>query len=81
VGIASFAYPSIAVNRCNDVWIGYSSLRPDPVRKRRLLVPFASDPPTRTGRFCFKAGRASYFKDLAVSATAGVITAPNGGPR
>jgi len=62
-GIASFAYPSIAVNRCNDVLIGYSSFSPTQFVSADYSFRFASDPPnTLQGDFVFKAGEAPYFK-------------------
>ncbi len=64
-GIASFAYPSIAVNRCNDVLIGYSSFSPTQFVSADYSFRFASDPPnTLQGDFVFKAGEAPYFKDF-----------------
>src|SRR5207245_3367794 len=65
VGIASFAYPSIAVNRCNDVLIGYSSFSPTQHVSADYSFRFASDPPnTLQGDFVFKAGEASYVKGV-----------------
>lgn len=62
-GITSYAYPSIAVNRCNDVLIGFSSFSTNQYASASYAFRQASDPPsTMCDVALLKAGEAPYFK-------------------
>jgi uncharacterized delta-60 repeat protein len=62
-GINSYAYPSIAVNRCNDVLIGFSSFSTNQFPSASYAFRKASDPPNLTSDpAIMKPGEASYFK-------------------
>jgi len=62
-GNTSYAYPSIAVNRCNDVLIGYSSFSTNQYASANYSFRFGTDPPnTLRSDVLLKAGEGVYFK-------------------
>lgn len=63
LGITSYAYPSIAVNRCDDVLIGYSSFSTNQFASANYSFRYGTDP-TNTLRAdtLLKAGEGPYFK-------------------
>lgn len=62
-GFSFYAFPSLAVNRCNDVLIGYSSFSPNIYASGSYSFRFGDDPPNvMHDPTLLKAGEAPYFK-------------------
>ena len=65
-GITSYAYPSIAVNRCDDVLMGFSSFSTNQFASASYAFRKASDPPnTMCDPALLKPGEAPYFKTFS----------------
>lgn len=64
-GNASYVFPSLAVNRNNDVLLGYSKFAPDIYASAAYVFRAGTDAPnTMQTEQILKAGEASYFKDF-----------------
>jgi hypothetical protein len=64
-GNTSFPYPTIAVNKNNDMLIGYSRMGPDQYASANYSFRAAGDPKnTLQSERVLKAGEGSYFKDF-----------------
>lgn len=62
-GVIWYGFPSIGVNRNNDVLIGYSTFSAQQYASGNYSFRYASDPPgTLQSDFLLKAGEAPYFK-------------------
>ena len=63
LGIVSYAYPSIAVNRFNDVLLGFSRFSPSQYASANYAFRGSGDPTnTMQADYVLKAGEAPYFK-------------------